>query len=118
MKQVTMEKKRISGFQLNIYMFHGFKGQVNIMLGGPNLLPCKSMFNSSHFMRTPDHLQTSISLIGFGNGNHDRYHLVREQEFIFIPVAIILVPFPCSTHFWFFLHELAVKMAYRCFSIH
>src|SRR5262245_52821178 len=87
------------------------------MLGGTYLFPGESVFYSTHFMSSFYHLQAAIFFVGVCDGDHYREHLVGKQEFIFIPVSIILVPFPGPANLWLFLHQFAVKMANSTFAI-
>lgn len=60
-----------------------------------------------------DHLQAPVFFIGPGKRNHHAQQLVGEHKLVFIPIAIILVPFPSAAHPGFFLHQLGVKMTNR-----
>src|SRR6476620_1016070 len=68
-------------------------------------------------MGTTNHLEATVFLIRFGEGHHDTNQLIGEQELVFIPIPIILVPFPGATNFWLLLHQLTVKVTNRTVAV-
>jgi hypothetical protein len=111
MKQVAVKDQRISGVKIAIDKLHCFEGVVDKGQIGSNLFAGKSVIHSSELMRSFDHLEATVLLIGFCKSNHNTDQLIGEHELILVPVPIVLVPFPCATNTWFFLHEFRVKMA-------
>src|ERR1700732_183219 len=71
------------------------------------------MINPPQFMRTFYYLQTPVFFICFSKCHHYTDQLIREHELVFIPVTVILVPFPSPANLWLFLHQLRMKVAYR-----
>ena len=73
----------------------------------------KAMIDAPQFVRAFNHLETSIFPGGRRDSHHDRNELVRKHELVFIPVAVVLVPFPGAAHFGFLFHQFTVIMTNR-----
>src|SRR5689334_8017405 len=75
------------------------------------------MVHAPEFVRAFDHLKAPVLFICSGERHHYADQLIRKHKLVFIPIAIILVPFPRTTYTGLLLHKLGMKMADRCIAI-
>src|SRR5687768_12809768 len=98
-------------------MFHCFQCMIHHYPISAYLFTGETMVYPSEFMRTLDHLKTTICFVRFRQRYHYTHQLIRKKELIFIPISIILVPFPGASHFWFLLHQFGMEVADRTFAV-
>ncbi|MNL43813.1 hypothetical protein D3C87_1663440 [compost metagenome] len=113
--EVAMEKQCVPRLQFTINQLHGFQCMVYHFHVGTYLLAREAMIDPAHFVRAFDHLQAAVLFVSGRQCDHYAHQLVRINKLVFIPIPIILMPFPGTSYFRLFLHEFGMKMAYLTF---
>src|SRR5690606_7746253 len=118
MKQIGMKEKRIPRLHFAINTLLDRQAGSYPFRIGTHLFAGQAMGDPAQPVGTPNHLEATILFTGRGK-SHIHAEQIGEQKSVIVPIPIILMPFPGTSYFWLFLHDLGMKMsdrtAQKCF---